>query len=86
MPQQKKFSLFRITYWRPNDQTVRYQYIIASDWGSAFNNAFSALGEDISISCIELIANENIDLYIDFDYVISNTSNDKSTINNIPVY
>lgn len=65
----QQFKLFRFQLYKADDNQPISNYVISLDWNSAFNEIYKQHGDDASIVTAELIANENISLFIDKSYV-----------------
>ena len=65
----QQFKLFRFQLYKADDNQPISNYVISLDWNSAFNEIYKQYGDGASIVTAELIANENISLFIDKSYV-----------------
>ena len=71
----ENYQLYRAHIYRDNDNSREVVYVVSSDWFELFNILYERLGNKIKINAVELVANENIDFFVDNNYVL-NRSND----------
>ena len=75
----EKYQLYRAHIYRDDENTREVVYIVSTDWFQLFNILYERLGNGIKVHAVELVANEEIDFFIDNNYVL-NRSNDIDTV------
>ena len=77
-----QFKLFKFQLYKSDDNKPTTTFIVSSDWYSAFNEVYKNYGDDATIVTGELIANENLSLFIDTNYIDSKNNSEKNILGN----